>query len=123
MDEQKDRYIVNGAHDAEKLATILDVFIDKFVLCAECKNPETVFIFEKNDLIKMDCKACGAKSEVDLRHKLVGYIQKHKPEQQKYFALTGTIIKKLRLQTMLLRVIILTLKSSKVRNRVYHKKI
>jgi hypothetical protein len=44
MDEKNDRYIINGAHDAEKLASLLDVFIEKFVLCASCKNPETEFV-------------------------------------------------------------------------------
>lgn len=36
-----DRYIVNGAHDAEKLQDLLDVFIQRYVLCKSCKNPET----------------------------------------------------------------------------------
>lgn len=40
-DEKNDRYIVNGAHDAEKLQTLLDGFIQKFVLCPSCQNPET----------------------------------------------------------------------------------
>jgi translation initiation factor 5 len=83
MDEKNDRYIINGAHDAEKLASLLDVFIDKFVLCHDCKNPETEFQFAKNDDISMDCKACGAHSQVDPRLKLVPYIQKNKPEQKK----------------------------------------
>jgi translation initiation factor 5 len=45
MDEKNDRYIINGAHEAEDLANLLDVFIDKFVLCSSCKNPETEFVF------------------------------------------------------------------------------
>jgi translation initiation factor 2 beta subunit (eIF-2beta)/eIF-5 len=49
MDEKNDRYIINGAHDAEKLASLLDVFIEKFVLCASCKNPETEFVRVIND--------------------------------------------------------------------------
>jgi hypothetical protein len=84
MDEKNDRYIVNGSHDAEKLASVLDVFIDKFVLCGECKNPETEFLFDKNDDFLKDCKACGSKTDVDIRHKLVGYIRKHKPKEKKY---------------------------------------
>jgi translation initiation factor 5 len=44
MDEKNDRYIINGAHDAEKLATVLDSFIEKFVLCPSCNNPETEFV-------------------------------------------------------------------------------
>jgi translation initiation factor 5 len=40
------RHIVNGAHDKEKLQDLLDVFINKFVLCGECKNPETELIIK-----------------------------------------------------------------------------
>jgi len=40
VDEKNDRYIVNGAHDATRLRELLDAFIDKFVLCGSCKNPE-----------------------------------------------------------------------------------
>ena len=35
---------MNGAHDGEKLQEILDDFIQKFVLCPECENPETVLV-------------------------------------------------------------------------------
>ncbi|KDN46048.1 hypothetical protein RSAG8_04555, partial [Rhizoctonia solani AG-8 WAC10335] len=71
FDEKGDRYIVNGAHDATRLRELLDAFIDKFVLCAECKNPETDLIIDsKTENISRDCKACGARSDVDMRHKL-----------------------------------------------------
>lgn len=41
FDFKNDRYIVNGSHDSQKLQTLLDGFIKKFVLCPECENPET----------------------------------------------------------------------------------
>ena len=41
FDSKNDRYIVNGSHTGEKLQTLLDGFIKKFVLCPECSNPET----------------------------------------------------------------------------------
>lgn len=41
MDAKADRYIVNGAHEANKLQELLDGFIRKFVLCPACTNPET----------------------------------------------------------------------------------
>lgn len=43
-DDKNERYIVNGEHDAERLQTILDGFISKFVLCPACQNPETDFV-------------------------------------------------------------------------------
>ncbi|RIA88420.1 domain found in IF2B/IF5-domain-containing protein [Glomus cerebriforme] len=86
-DEKNDRYIVNGAHDATKLQELLDVFIKKFVLCAGCNNPETdLIITGKNantQKIILDCKACGQRTDVDMRHKLVTFILKHPPTPPK----------------------------------------
>lgn len=48
FDTKNDRYIVNGSHEANKLQDMLDGFIKKFVLCAECDNPET-------DLVTLYC--------------------------------------------------------------------
>jgi len=82
FDEKNDRYIVNGAHDANRLRELLDGFIDKFVLCKSCKNPETELIILKagrsEDIIR-DCKACGERTGVDMRHKLTTFILKNPP--------------------------------------------
>ena len=83
FDEKGDRYIVNGAHDATRLRELLDSFIDKFVLCAACKNPETDLILTKNEVIIRDCKACGQRSGVDMRHKLTTFIIKNPPKSTK----------------------------------------
>lgn len=75
-----DRYLVNGAHQADRLRELLDTFIDKFVLCAACKNPETVLIVDpKKEEITRDCKACGEHSAIDMRHKLTTFILKNPP--------------------------------------------
>jgi len=81
-EEKNDRYIINGQHESKKLQDLLDGFIDKFVLCAHCKNPETDLIINKNGIIR-DCKACGKRSEVDHKHKLTAFIMKHPPTQPK----------------------------------------
>ncbi|KZT08930.1 eukaryotic translation initiation factor 5 [Laetiporus sulphureus 93-53] len=83
FDEKNDRYIVNGAHDAAKLRELLDGFIEKFVLCKACKNPETDLIITKNDVIVRDCKACGERTGVDMRHKLTTFIIKNPPKNPK----------------------------------------
>ncbi|OJT04930.1 hypothetical protein TRAPUB_4272 [Trametes pubescens] len=83
LDEKNDRYIVNGAHDAAKLRELLDGFIEKFVLCKACKNPETDLIITKSDDIIRDCKACGERTGVDMRHKLTTYIIKNPPKNPK----------------------------------------
>ncbi|KAG8907761.1 hypothetical protein FRB99_002260 [Tulasnella sp. 403] len=81
MDEKNDRYIVNGAHDANRLRELLDGFIDKFVLCGECKNPETDLFLTRNEEIFRDCKACGARTMVDMRHKLTTFIIRNPPKR------------------------------------------
>ncbi|KAF8655063.1 hypothetical protein AX16_003264 [Volvariella volvacea WC 439] len=86
FDEKNDRYIVNGAHDATRLRELLDVFIDKFVLCKDCKNPETELIILKSgrqEEIIRDCKACGKRTDVDMRHKLTTFILKNPPVKSK----------------------------------------
>lgn len=83
FDEKSDRYIVNGAHDAPRLRDLLDTFIVKFVLCGSCKNPETELIITKNEDLIRDCKACGERTIVDMRHKLVTFILKNPPNNPK----------------------------------------
>jgi len=83
FDEKADRYIVNGAHDASRLRELLDAFIDKFVLCGSCKNPETIVIITKTEDLILDCKACGQRTRVDMRHKLVPFILKNPPKVKK----------------------------------------
>lgn len=77
-----DRWIINGAHEASKLQDYLDGFINRFVLCKMCKNPETDVVVKDGD-ISLDCKACGRRSNVDLRHKLSGFILKQAPKKGK----------------------------------------
>lgn len=85
-DEKNERYIVNGAHDANRLRELLDAFIEKFVLCKSCKNPETELVIIKSgrveDIIR-DCKACGERTGVDMRHKLTTFIVKNPPVKSK----------------------------------------
>lgn len=92
FDEKNDRYIVNGAHDANRLRELLDVFIEKFVLCKSCKNPETELVILKagrtEDIIR-DCKACGERTGIDMRHKLTTFILKNPPVKVKKGKKTG----------------------------------
>lgn len=82
LDPPDDRWIINGAHEASKLQELLDGFINKFVLCKKCKNPETD-VHIKDGRILLDCKACGQRTEVDLRLKLSGFILKNVPKKTK----------------------------------------
>jgi len=81
MDKKNDRYIVNGSHNGEKLQEILDSFIEKFVLCENCENPETQFIVQpKKEKITSVCSACGHSSLIDMRHRLSTFILKNPPD-------------------------------------------
>ncbi|KDN52719.1 hypothetical protein K437DRAFT_231806 [Tilletiaria anomala UBC 951] len=83
FDEKNERYIVNGSHEAVRLRELLDGFIEKFVLCKACKNPETDLKISKDGMIHRDCKACGAMTDVDMRHKLTTFITNHPPPKKK----------------------------------------
>ncbi|WRT64241.1 uncharacterized protein IL334_001172 [Kwoniella shivajii] len=77
-----ERYIVNGAHTADRLRELLDNFIEQFVLCPSCKNPETELVItgkSGHEDIHRDCKACGRQNGVNMRHKLIAYIIKNPP--------------------------------------------
>ncbi|XXH04867.1 hypothetical protein Hte_011289 [Hypoxylon texense] len=80
IDPPDDRWIINGAHDSAKLQDHLDGFINKFVLCKKCKNPETDVVIKDGHIV-LDCKACGQRTDVDLRLKLSGFILKNQPRK------------------------------------------
>jgi len=83
IEQDKDKYIVNGKHDQPQLAKVLDDFIEKFVLCKKCqRNPETYMVI-RGGVIELKCKACGGRSPVDNRHKLCTFILKNPPPDDK----------------------------------------
>lgn len=78
-----EKYIVNGVHESGRLRELLDVFIDKFVLCPSCKNPETELVILKDETIIRDCKACGKRVSLDMKHRLTVFILKNPPKSTK----------------------------------------
>ena len=68
------------------MSSLLEGFIKRFVQCGQCKNPETDILVTKKggqkDVV-MECNACGAKTPVDMRHKLTTYIMNNPPETSK----------------------------------------
>jgi len=53
------KIILNGTVNSFKVRQIFDKYIDEFVLCKQCKKPETRIITEKGVLL-LKCDACGA---------------------------------------------------------------
>ena len=84
MEEKINIYSVNGSHDAEKLLSLLYSFIEKFVLCSKCENPETDMSVNNKKGITLKCKACGATTIISERtHRLTTYIMNHAEDSKK----------------------------------------
>lgn len=78
IDHKTDKYIVNGSHTADKMQDILDGFIQKFVLCPKCENPETTLTVHKQ-AISQRCMACGERGQLKIVHRLTQFIHKNPP--------------------------------------------
>lgn len=79
-DTKNERYIVNGSHESNKLQDILDGFIQKYVLCPSCNNPETVLgVHQKRGIITTSCQACGYNGTLANKDKLTAFILKNPP--------------------------------------------
>lgn len=70
---ENDKAVVNGAHTDAALQELMHRYIEKFVLCPNCRLPESEYKI-KNECIFHRCKACGAKDMVDMSHKLCNFI-------------------------------------------------
>lgn len=71
--EETDRAIVNGAHTDAALQSLIYRYVEKFVICPQCRLPETDYKI-KSECIYHKCAACGNKEMVDMSHKLCTYI-------------------------------------------------
>jgi len=84
INETTNRYIVNGKHSEEDLSVLLDGFIDKYVLCKTCGNPETILsVARDQSFLRLKCKACGAITKVDALDQLGKFIAKNPPPKMK----------------------------------------
>merc|ERR1711979_154157 len=77
-ESEGERVVINGHHDTHVFQTLVDKFIEKYVLCVGCNLPEIDMVVKKG-LIVATCKACGWNGELDNRHKLATYISKNPP--------------------------------------------
>lgn len=81
FDSKSERYIVNGAHDPNKLQDLLDGFIQKYVLCQSCENPETILsVNKRKEIIGTNCMACGHAGTIPATNdRVAAYILKNPP--------------------------------------------
>ncbi|OHT14960.1 Domain found in IF2B/IF5 family protein [Tritrichomonas foetus] len=62
--QNQGQIVLNGDHDNKKLLASLYEFIDTFVLCPVCQNPETTMDRRGQGLI-LHCNSCGNTSQVN----------------------------------------------------------
>lgn len=72
------KFIVNGKHDGNRIQECIFDYIDLFVLCSKCENPETFYV-DDGGLAK-ECLACGEKTKVPA-HKLNATIMRDLDKQ------------------------------------------
>merc|ERR1712003_499239 len=75
-----ERAVVNGHHDPAVFQTMLDKFIDAYVLCKNCHLPE-IDIIVKKGWISAKCAACGWAGDLDNGHKLAKFITTYPPDK------------------------------------------
>ncbi len=60
---QEGRVIFQGKFNIDTLTTLLQRYMESFIVCPVCKRPDTKVVREKR-LSFIVCEACGAKSSV-----------------------------------------------------------
>ena len=60
---EKDRLILKTMLNSAKVNEKIELYVKEFVLCTECKKPDTEIVIEKGIKFK-HCLACGAKSPI-----------------------------------------------------------
>jgi translation initiation factor 5 len=62
-------FALNGKYDEAELQNYLQQYINDYILCATCNNPETTYSVVDKRIIRK-CKACSAESPVHAHPKL-----------------------------------------------------
>lgn len=75
---------IKGKIDVESSMQILDQFIEKFVLCTKCGLPDTRLGVENKAKLFCDCLACGNNWQISGKDRLIQYIIKNPPKDDKY---------------------------------------
>lgn len=60
---EKDSLVLKSQLNSSKVNEKIEMYVKEFVLCTECKKPDTEIISEKGIKFK-HCLACGAKSPI-----------------------------------------------------------
>ena len=91
-DKSAMRYVVNGSHSVESVQNHIYDFIDEYVMCRKCNNPETFYVAKSRKNVQRECYACGYKSKVE--GKMVNLVLKDLDDTTKkgsYHSLSGSM--------------------------------
>lgn len=80
------RYILNGKFESHILQNIIHRFIENYVTCKLCGNPETVINSYRNrNKIEIKCNSCGFSDFKHNNNKLSNYIINSSPKKTHMF--------------------------------------
>jgi translation initiation factor 5 len=78
---QEGQILLNGGLDRPRLEALIYEFVEAFVLCPLCKNPETVYTRGSSGELCLSCRSCGANTAVAPRtgtqQKLADWVVAH----------------------------------------------
>ena len=77
------RYILKGHHKKEDIQDLISKFLNKYVLCTGCSNPET-YLRLASKKVRLVCIACGHSSILDDEHKFTKYLMSHPPSAEDF---------------------------------------
>jgi translation initiation factor 5 len=80
-DIKSKKYYIKGYHESNKLKCLIDKFINIYLICINCRNPETLLcIYPKLAKIEKKCCACGEVKQIRQKEKLDIYMLKNPPK-------------------------------------------
>lgn len=62
--KQDDKFLVMGSFTQQRLQERVYDFVTRFVLCKECRNPETTPYAKTKSKLAMTCKSCGKETDL-----------------------------------------------------------
>tara|TARA_Y200000002_G_scaffold340080_1_gene310420 strand:- start:89 stop:1069 length:981 start_codon:yes stop_codon:yes gene_type:complete len=78
-----DIFFIKGHHTYQILYPSLCKYIETFVLCPNCRQPEVPKYKVKSGLIQMKCSGCGHRCQIDSGNKLCPFILKNTAQKKK----------------------------------------
>jgi translation initiation factor 5 len=72
-----DKFLVMGSFPQDRVQLLVYRFIERYVLCKKCRNPETDVSIGKKQKIFLECRGCGEHSEVNQADKTYNHVLLH----------------------------------------------